>query len=373
MTCSTTAIINFEMSPTMTPPTTTLSTSALPTVVVTCEVDREQLDPFADRLDIRYAITENVRKSLADQVSDELGAANVIISEVDLVDTVTLAAAPNLELVVSCRASPVNVDLAACAERGVPVCTTPGRNADSTADLSFALILDVTRRITEASMWMRAGKWTNENSSEAYKRFKGPTLRGRTLGVVGGGAVGRRVAERGLGFGMNVLVYDPFLTQDKLPAGTTLATLEQVLADSDVVTLHVPLMHETIGLINETSIATMRQGAYLVNASRAAVVDEAALVSALRSGHLAGAGLDVFMEEPPSLDNPLLQLDNVVVTPHIAGASNDVVRSQTEMVVEILNAYLGGIELPFRAREDLVDFRTVGTPANSTPAKEQHS
>lgn len=332
---------------------------SLPIVLVTCEVDREQLDALAGRLDIRYSITDNRRRPLADQVAAELSTAEVVISETDLVDGAALAAAPDLELVVSCRAAPVNVDLPACADRGVPVCTTPGRNADSTADLSFALILDVTRRVTESSMWMRNGQWKGEDAGEPYRLFKGPTLRGRTLGVVGGGAVGRRVAERGLGFGMRVLIYDPFLTQEQLPAGTVLATLEDVLASSDVVSLHVPLIKETIGLVNARSIATMKRGAYLVNASRAAVVEEDALVDALRSGHLAGAGLDVFMEEPPTAQNPLLQLPNVVVTPHIAGASYDVVRSQTTMVVEILTAYADGAELPYRAREDLVDFRKV--------------
>ena len=330
-----------------------------PSVLVTCELDRAQLEPLADRFDITYAITENRRMSLAGMIPIELATADVIISEIDLVDLDTLEKAPRLDLVVSCRAAPVNVDLAACATRGIPVCTTPGRNADSTADLTFSLILDATRRITEASMWMRRGEWTADNSSEPYRRFKGPTLRGRTLGVVGGGAVGRRVAVRGLGFGMDVLIYDPFLTQEALPPGTTLATLDDLLAQSDVVTLHVPLVKETIGLIDADRLAAMKQGAYLVNASRAAVVIEDALVDSLRSGHLAGAGLDVFREEPPAPQNPLLQLENVVVTPHIAGASYDVIRPQTEMVIEILTAYADGADLPYRAREDLVDFRKV--------------
>lgn len=330
-----------------------------PSVLVTCELDRAQLEPLADRFEITYAITENRRTSLAGLVPTELATADVIISEIDLVDLETLDKAPRLDLVVSCRAAPVNVDLSACAKRNIPVCTTPGRNADSTADLTFSLILDTTRRITEASMWMRRGEWSTNNTSEPYRRFKGPTLRGRTLGVVGGGAVGRRVAMRGLGFGMDVLIYDPFLTQDALPPGTTLATLDDLLAQSDVVTLHVPLVKETVGLIDAPRLAAMKQGSYLVNASRAAVVVEEALVDGLRSGHIAGAGLDVFMEEPPAPQNPLLNLDNVVVTPHIAGASYDVIRPQTEMVIEILTAYADETDLPYRAREDLVDFRKV--------------
>ena len=330
-----------------------------PTVLVTSEIDRSQLEPLADRLDIRYDITANRRRSLAGQVAGALEEAHVVVTEMDLVDDDTLDAAPSLDLVVSCRASPVNVDLDACARHGVPVCTTPGRNADSTADLTFGLILDATRRLTESSMWMRSGAWEEAEAGKPYRRFKGPTLRGRRLGVVGGGAVGRRVAERGLGFGMDVVIYDPFLTQEQLPAGTTLASLDDVVSTSDVVTLHVPLMESTIGLLDAARIATMRQDAYLINASRAAVVDEAALVAALQSGAIAGAGLDVFMDEPPAADHPLLALDNVAATPHIAGASFDVVRSQTTMVVEILEAYLARTDLPYRAKGDLVDFRKV--------------
>ncbi|MBM6588882.1 NAD(P)-dependent oxidoreductase [Brevibacterium sp. RIT 803] len=334
-----------------------------PIAIATCPVDESLLESLNDQVEIRYAQTTNRRISLAEQVADQLAEAHIIVAEIDLVDKATLAAAPNLQLVISCRASPVNVDLDACRERGVPVCTTPGRNADSTADLSFALILDVTRRVTEASMWMRSGQWKPEDSGEPYRRFKGPTLNSRTLGVVGGGAVGQRVAQRGLGFGMEVQVYDPFLTQDRLPKGCTIATLDHLLCTSDVVTLHVPLLEDTIGLINEQRLSQMREGAYLVNASRAAVVVQPALVRFLQDGHLAGVGLDVFADEPPAADDPLLELPNVVVTPHIAGASADVVRSQTKMVAEIISAYLDEAELPYRAREDLVDFRKVDAAA----------
>lgn len=336
-----------------------------PIALVTCPADASLLDALSARVDIRYRPTANRRISLVEQISEELSTAQILVAEIDLVDEATLEAAPHLELIISCRASPVNVDLDACRGRGIPVCTTPGRNADATADLAFALILDATRRVTEASMWMRSGGWKAEDSGEPYRRFKGPTLNNRSLGVVGGGAVGRRVARRGLGFGMDVQVYDPFLSEDQLPEGCRLVSLESLLRSSDIVTLHVPLLESTIGLIDDRSIAQMRAGSYLINASRAAVVVQPALVRSLEEGHLAGAGLDVFADEPPATHDPLLALPNVVVTPHIAGASADVVRSQTAMVVEIASAYLDKSELPYRAREDLIDFRKVDSAALS--------
>lgn len=336
-----------------------------PIALVTCPADASLLDAKSARVDFRYRQTANRRISLVEQIPEELSTAQILIAEIDLVDEATLEAAPHLELVISCRASPVNVDLDACRERGIPVCTTPGRNADATADLAFALILDATRRVTEASTWMRAGGWKSEDSGEPYRRFKGPTLNGRSLGVVGGGAVGRRVARRGLGFGMNVQVYDPFLSEDQLPDGCRLVELDSLIRTSDIVTLHVPLLEDTIGLIDDRRLAAMPAGSYLINASRAAVIEQAALVRSLEDGHLAGAGLDVFADEPPATDDPLLALPNVVVTPHIAGASADVVRAQTAMVVEIVSAFLNKSELPYRAREDLIDFRKVDTAARS--------
>jgi D-3-phosphoglycerate dehydrogenase len=336
-----------------------------PLALITCPIDTKQIDTLNNQVDIRDCPTKNRRISLAEQIPQQLLDAQIIVAETDLVDEATLAAAPNLELVISCRASPVNIDLEACRKRGIPVCTTPGRNADATADLTFALILDTVRRVTEASHWMRKGHWTPNDTGEPYRRFKGPTLSGKTLGVVGGGAVGRRVAQRALGFGMTVIVYDPFLTNNDLPDAMNLVSLDYLLENSDIVTLHVPLVEETISLIDDQRLAQMRQDSYLINASRAAVVVQPALVRSLESRHLAGAGLDVFAEEPPPAEEPLVTLPNVVVTPHIAGASDDVVNAQTAMVVEIINAQIGKTELPYRAREDLVDFRKVSPDAKS--------
>nr|WP_154924346.1 acireductone synthase [Microbacterium testaceum] len=254
-----------------------------------------------------------------------LAEADVVIAELDRIDDDALAAAPRLSLVVACRANPANVDLAACAARGVEVRTTPGRNADVTADFTLALLLATVRHVPAASAWLRAGNWSGDDVFEPYARFRGIGLSGRQLGVVGGGAVGRRVVRRAQGFGMRIAVYDPFLAPGALGDDVRHLELDDLLATSDIVTLHVPLTAETTGLIGARELALLRPDAYLVNAGRAALVDRDALLAVLREGRIAGAGFDVFHDEPLLPDDELLRLTNVALTPHIAGASDDVV------------------------------------------------
>lgn len=281
--------------------------------------------------------------SLAERDIDaELGRAEAIICELDRIDNATLDKAPNLKVVVSCRANPVNVDIDACSARGISVLTTPARNADVTADLAFTLLLMTVRHAGRAERWLRDENWVADDVFAPYSLFRGIQLAGRTLGILGGGAVGRRVLERARGFGMNVLVYDPFLAADAFGDEARVVDLQTVLADSDIVTVHVPLMDSTVGLIGAEELALMKPDAYLVNAARAAIVDETALVDALQKRSIAGAGLDVFWTEPIPNDHPLLRLDNVTITPHIAGASDDVVSVHSRIAAEGLTAWASG-------------------------------
>ncbi|MFF0450632.1 NAD(P)-dependent oxidoreductase [Streptomyces sp. NPDC004609] len=320
-------------------------TSASPRsrLLITAPFDPVAAARLADLFDVEIVEPSMEGATLARPgITDRLAVADAVVCEVDQVDQAALDAAPALKLVVTCRASPVNVDLPACTRRGIPVATTPARNAEITADLAFTLILSTVRHTGASERWMRAGNWCADDVFEPYARFRGIGLGGRTLGIVGGGAIGRRVMRRALAFGMKVLVYDPFLEPGALGDDADIVGLDDLMRRSDVVTVHVPLNDSTVGLIGAPQIALMRSGAYFVNAGRAAVVEEEALMAALREKRIAGAGLDVFWTEPPPADSELFRLDNVTLTPHIGGASDDVVTEHSRIAERALRAWATG-------------------------------
>jgi len=324
-----------------------VQSAARPYVLVTAPFDPAIAEQLCADFDVQTVEPSMAGRSLAEmRLDDRLAAATALICEVDVVDRATLEKALNLQVVVSCRANPVNVDVAACTERGIVVLTTPARNADVTADLAFTLLLMTVRHAGRAERWLRAGNWSADDVFEPYQRFRGIGLSGRTLGILGGGAIGRRMMRRARAFGMDVLIYDPFLDPDALGGEGELAELDEVLSRSDVVTVHVPLTEATIGLLGDRELRLMRPDAYLVNAGRAAVVEESALVNALTEGRIAGAGLDVFWTEPVPPDHPLLALDNVTLTPHIGGASDDVILEHSRIAVRGLRAWAAGERPP---------------------------
>lgn len=208
-----------------------------------------------------------------------------------------------------------NIDLEAATARGILVCNTPDAPSESTAEHAVALLMAVAKRVMVGDMQLRGAK------DLGREEMRGTELLGSRVGVVGYGRIGRRVAEMcALGIRMKVTVFDPLLPKDvELPAGVSRTDdIDAVFAENQFVTLHTPLLPSTHHLANERRLRLMKPGSYLINASRGGVVDEAALITVLQEGHLAGAGLDVFDPEPPLADNPLLEMTNVVLTPHIA-------------------------------------------------------
>jgi D-3-phosphoglycerate dehydrogenase len=265
------------------------------------------------------------------ELAAALHGAEVLICEVERVDAELLAACPDLRLVASCRGVPTNVDLMAAAARGVVVLNTPGRNAISVADFTFALLLAHTRHIARAEAHLRTDGWLVDRDLP-YFHFRGAELDGRTLGLVGLGAIGRLVAQRAAGFGMTTVAYDPFVSV--APEGIELLDLGSLLDRSDIVSIHCPLTSETRGLIGTEELARMGRDAILVNTARAAIVDEAALLEALCSGIIAGAALDVYWSEPLDPAHPILEFDNVTLTPHVAGAADDVSRHHARLILD---------------------------------------
>lgn len=318
---------------------------SLPAVLITADFDPEVARELGQDFDL--TVVPAASGSISDRVSPvDLAKYGAIICETDILTAADVAAAHQLRLVVSCRANPVNVDLDACRQAGIVVATTPARNADVTADLAFTLILTTVRRTAEAERWMRSGNWVPDRVFEPYATFRGMALTGRTLGLVGLGAVGRRVAERARAFGMDVIGYDPYADEVALAGLVRMTSLAETLAASDVVSIHAPLNAATTGMIGAAELALLKPTAYLINAGRAAIIDEAALIEVLRERRIAGAGFDVFWTEPPAADHPLLSLPGVVVTPHIGGASDDVVTNHSRQAAAALRAWSRGEQPP---------------------------
>jgi D-3-phosphoglycerate dehydrogenase / 2-oxoglutarate reductase len=269
--------------------------------------------------------------------------ADVLIVEADLVHAEVLDACP-LRMIGVCRGEPVNVDLELATKKGIPVFHTPGRNADAVADLAVAFMLMLARHLPGVWATYHGGGATRiEQASDylqMYTRFTGVELGGCTIGLVGLGAVGREVAARLAAFKARLLAHDPYVTE--APASVTLCDLESLLRESDIVTLHAPVTPETQGLLSAERLALLKPTAFVVNTARAALTDEDALYEMLRSGRLAGAALDVLAEEPLQPGNRFLALPTVIVTPHLGGATLDVTRHQSDIVVVAMEKWLRG-------------------------------
>jgi D-3-phosphoglycerate dehydrogenase len=239
-----------------------------------------------------------------------------------------------------------DIDVDAAAALGIAVSMTTGSNGHSVAEHALALIMALVKELPRQDALIRDGIWDKD-------RYRGRDLRGQSLGLVGFGLIGQTLARMAHAIGMVVSAFDPFTPDSAFPDEVTrLDDLDMLLAGSDIVSLHCPLTPETSGLIDARRIRLMKPGAFLINTARGEVVDERALFSALEEGHLAGAGLDSFTVEPPEISNPLFQLSNTLVSPHVAGVTLEARRAVSVMAAEHVLAALGGkvLEPRFLAR-----------------------
>jgi D-3-phosphoglycerate dehydrogenase len=277
----------------------------------------------------------------ADEVVTLTGDSEVLVTHLAPLSAGIMDRLPNLRFVAVSRGGPVNIDMAAARERGIVVVNTPGRNATAVAEFTIGAILAETRNITRGHDSLRRGEWRGD----LYRAdLAGEELSEMTVGLIGYGEVGRRVVRLLKVFGCRIVVCDPYvqLSAEDLRDGVTQVPLDQVLALSDVVSLHPRVTAETTGMINRETLARMKKGSYLVNTARGPLVDYEALYDALRTNHLRGAMLETFSVEPVPPDWPLLQLPNVTLTPHIAGASVRTVRHAASLAAEEVRRYLDG-------------------------------
>ena len=258
---------------------------------------------------------------------EEIG---VLVVESDFVFEEVFEAAPSLRFVGICRGATNQIDVEAATERRVLVVNTPGRNANAVAEHTLALMLALARRIPEADAYVRKGRW--QNPTEPYFSLRGRELAGSTLGIIGLGAIGKALGAIGLALGMKVVAHDPYLEGDI--AGVRMVEMNALLTSSDYVVVSVPLTDDTAGLIGEELLALLKPTAYLVSATDMSVFDRQALLRTLVNRRIAGAAFDVFETHPVPPGDPLLKLDNVVLTPHIGGATLETIERHSLMMTE---------------------------------------
>ncbi len=295
----------------------------------------KQFDVESNQRDVPFAPTQLVRKLQ--------GKAGAIILLTDIIDERVIVQCPDLRIVCNLAVGFNNIDVKACTRRGIMVTNTPGVLDDTTADFTWCLLLSTARRVVEGDSYLRVGKW----KGWSFTYFMGHDIYRKTLGILGLGRIGKGVARRAKGFDMRVIYHDPTRTDEatERELGVMFVDKRTLLRESDFVSLHVPLLPETTHIISHGEFALMKKTAILINASRGPVVDEKALVKALREGRIAGAGLDVY-EKEPKVERGLHGLKNVVLTPHIASSSYETRMKMAAMAVQNCVAGLNGQRPP---------------------------
>jgi D-3-phosphoglycerate dehydrogenase len=308
--------------------------------IITAPFHQEGVDILSKHMDVQLAGWGQTQEELTEeQLIEAAQGCEVLISEVEEITARVIDSLPDLKLIGCTRANPRTVDVDAATRRGIPVFHAPGRNAQSVAELTVLLMIGVARKAFEAERFVRDGKWTPDGEMP-YLKFRGDEMCSKVVGIVGYGAIGRKVGAMCNAMGCKIAAFDPFVTE--APDYVDLCTLDELMARADFVTVHCAVTDKTRGMISRDLIAKMKPTAFFVNTARAAVVDEEALIEALAEKRIAGAGLDVFMDEPLAKDSPFFELDNCVLLPHIGGASHDVTRHHSVIISEAISDYLSG-------------------------------
>jgi lactate dehydrogenase-like 2-hydroxyacid dehydrogenase len=335
-----------------------------PAILVTKRIYPEAIEHLKQRAEVDYADSDDGLS--APELADRIRGKHAVVSQ--LTDAFTPDVIEHLDgvrIIANVAVGFDNIDLPAATGHGIMVTNTPDVLTDTTADFAFALLLAAARRVVEGHHYVHSGKWTKWR----IDLLVGQDVHHRTLGIFGMGRIGQAVARRARGFSMRILYHDAWRAPERIESelGLTFAGAEQLLRESDFVSLHVPLLPETRHLIGARQLRMMKPTGILVNTSRGPVVDEAALAEALELRIIAGAGIDVF-EREPHVHPKLLQLENVVLAPHIASASVDTRRRMSMMAVENVIAALEGRRPPNLLNPELLE-RAIEGPAPLTDSR----
>ncbi len=316
-----------------------------PKIYITRKIPFQHIDLINESCDIVFHEKEEppTREEFLNTISDKDG---VICLVSDRMNREVIDRAQHLKVISTMSAGFEHIDIPYATEKGIYVCYAPDALTDATADLAFSLLLAAARRIAESDRFIRQRKW---KISWSPHFMLGKSVWGSTIGIIGFGKIGKAVAKRARGFNMRILYYDSFrlAPQEETTLGVSFKPLEDLLKESDYVSIHVPVTDETRLFMNKERFGLMKHSAILINTSRGATVDEAALIEALQEKKIAGAALDVYEKEPIDDDNPLLDMDNVVLVPHIGSATMEARSKMAEMAAMNLLSVLKG-EYPLR-------------------------
>ncbi|MFD1600504.1 2-hydroxyacid dehydrogenase [Halobellus rarus] len=345
--------------------------------LVTANLSEEGLDTLKNQMgiDVDYRpIQERDGRLPPEKLETLLQGVDIFVVGYEGVSA-DLMDSTDLEIIACPRGGPdANINIEAATERNIPVLYTPGRNAESVADFTLGLLLGAVRHIAHSHHLLHEGVYTGDPVEDTstggeredvvwgvakgspYAELKGVELNGRTLGIIGFGAIGQKVAQRAQGFGMDVIAYDPYVDDDTLyDRDVERVNVDTLCRRSDVITVHAVVTEETRGLLGEEEFSLMKDSAYFVNTARASIADQDALIQALENDNLGGAALDVYDMEPIPEDHALFQLDSVVTTPHIAAATTDVINRHSQMIVSDLEILLNGDHPNHIANEQVLE------------------
>lgn len=313
--------------------------------LITTDFNLSALSKFRFNHSVSYGgwIVDRVPYEPEEMVKDiNKRGINILVVEVEEVPAYVFENCPGLAAVITMRANPVNIDLEAAKKYKVNVIHAPGRNAQSVAELTICLMLDVLRKVSFSYWDMCRGNW-GEGKQDPYLRFRGNELQGKKIGLIGFGVIGQAVAKILEGFMVDVLAYDPYQAEEFFSKfNATSVQLDFLLKQADIISVHTPLNNGTINLLGEREFLLVKPEAIIINTARAAIIDREGLIKALEEGLIAGAALDVHYDEPPLPDDPLYSLQNVLFTPHIGGATYEVITRGSKIVIEELVSSLEG-------------------------------